>query len=72
LFIGALEVLMYLTVEEGNEIWDAGDLVSLWCILYLRCITSSEDEVWVFVSLGSCLECWLNSHAWWTRWAPEI
>jgi len=72
LFVRTFEVLHLLAIKEGNEVWDCIHLESSRSISCHLCVHCRKHKVGVVISFGSCLEGWLDSHAWRTSWAPEV
>lgn len=71
-FVGAFEVFDLGPVVEGNEVGDCAYLEGSWSVTDLGGVAGSEDQVWVFVGLGSAFEGWLDTHARWAAWTPEV
>jgi hypothetical protein len=70
--VGSFEVLEDGTVVESDEVWDARNLEVGWSVSDDGSVHRGEDEIWVLVGFGQAFEDWLDSHAGWACWAPEV
>ena len=70
--VGSLEVFELLASVEGDEVGNGTYLESAWCISDFLSVAGCENQIWILVGFCSALERWLDAHAWWAGWAPEI
>lgn len=59
----SFKILMLLAIQESNEIRDGLDSESLSTVSSNLSIDCYKLEVRIFITFGSTLECWLDSHA---------